>query len=454
MEIDDLINKYLDGDLTPEEDAQLQELLQQDRTAAEQFHSMLLLYSTLKNDAETIELPKHFEKKFEERLLASYFGMRSPNELPRFRSQKQISSWFTLILCFLFFVQNIQDGKLYTHFSIFISEITKQKDLLWNDVQNFDSEPSTLKASQPGLLKSSNTETQSRNVAKTAEFNSNIFLTKESFKIIKAQNSNPPQINIQTELPQSPYTFHFDNFVENGFKNFSPLSLSSLQLSNLTKNSLSKNFLNDNFIRENPLSSRVNFGTFSSTEWVSIGEENSNIKSFANFTQSIGYSVSEKFRFGFEFGYAQMSFVQKAEILVPLTSFEAPKLKITDKREKKDYSNNLALATESESDNKEYVSIPIEVNLNQKLICGAVFLEYIIPVIYNIRTVGHVSVGGMDNGYFGAIKIFEEVELINGLSLIIGTEGRTIWMRIPISSKVGLWSTLGILYGLSYKVAF
>lgn len=455
MEIDDFINKYLDGELTPDEDAEFRELLAQNSSAAEHFHSMLLLHSTLKEDAENIKLPINFEEIVEERLLASFLQMIPHIEFRKSRARKRAIFLMSLFLFFLFFVLNIQDGKISSSYSIFLSELWKQEDVLRNIVQN---------------------QAQNEIIESFSQTNFNV--PSKSYKNYKSNaryqisSLNVPNINVQTlgeHIEKTASKLNSLDLVEtfpiadNKFSNDEIRSIwqnrNFLQLQELAYSrgiNVTRNRFKNDFPQLNFFASGVYFSTLNSNDLISFSKGNVKSKGFSNFAQSVGYSVAKGFRLGIEFGYSELSFDQRTEILIPVNSFEAPKVKLSDIHKRKDYSRDNALANESGSDDggKNFVRVPIDITLSQRIIWGAIFFEHLFPVNNILCTVSRVSIGSADGGLFGSIRFFGEIEPVNGVSLIVGTEGKTMWIRTPISSKAGLRTSFGFLYGISFKFDF
>lgn len=453
MGIDEFINKYLDGELTPEEDAEFRDLLAKDPLAAEHFHSMLFLHSLLKNDSENIKIPSDFEDKVEARLLGSYLRMIPQIEKRRFQRRKILYFTIVLFISLFFYVLDINDGKISSSSSMFLSELSKQEDFLRNLLQGQDGTKEKLfKSSNSVALKSRNILLAHSNIHdnKLSKYVSN-----QPDLIIKSNNiaSNLTLLKsgvfarkVEPELVNGGTSFNFN--ANDKFYQFSK----SYHVNN--SNFFGKNF-DVTLSQINLFVSGVHFSSFASNDLFTFGEENVQSKGFANFAQSIGYSISERFRLGIEFGYAELAFDRQTEILVP-NSLEAPRVKLYERFQKKGFASNQILAVESsfEGNSDNFARVPIDVNFSQRLIWGGIFFEYLIPLNNFIYLVGRTTIGSIYNGFYGFARFFGEIGPVSGLSIIFGTEGKTMWMQFPISSKSGFRTSLGLLYGVKFKLTF
>lgn len=454
MGIDELINKYFDGELTPEEDAEFRDLLAKDPLAAEHFHSMLLLHSLLKSDSENITIPSDFEDKVEARLLVSYLKMIPQIENRRYQRQKILSFTMVLLISFLVFVLDINDGKINSSSSIFLSELSKQEELLRNLLQTQVADETKEK-----LFQHSNSFALKSRMLLA---NSNIHIS-----LLSKYVTNHPDSAIKlNNFPRNLALLKSEVFVRRDEPEFINYSHTFNLNSNDNVYQLSKSFrVNDfNFFEKNfdVNLSQINvfdFGlhisSITSNDLLAFGKENVRRKGFANFAQSIGYSISEQLRLGIEFGYTELAFNQQTEILVP-NSLEAPRVKLYERIKKKDFTSDEILASESNSEGNgnNFLRMLIDVNFSQRLIWGGVFVEYLIPLNNFLHLVSRATIGSIDNGFYGSARFFSEIGPIYGISLIFGTESKTMWMKVPISSKSGFRTSLGLLYGVNFKLTF
>ena len=69
MNLDSLLSKYLDGELTHDEDEQLRSLLSEDKDAKVDFDSAVLLNAAMKDDSESILVPEEVSQETEDNIL-------------------------------------------------------------------------------------------------------------------------------------------------------------------------------------------------------------------------------------------------------------------------------------------------------------------------------------------------------------------------------------------------
>jgi len=80
MNLDELISKYLDGDLTEDEKSQFTKTLSEDGRAREKFDSAMSLHIAFREDAESINPPKKLIDQTEDLIMMKIFAKAPENK--------------------------------------------------------------------------------------------------------------------------------------------------------------------------------------------------------------------------------------------------------------------------------------------------------------------------------------------------------------------------------------
>lgn len=456
MSLDKYINDYLDGNLTPEDDKRFRDLMSSDFSAKEEFASMLSIHSLLKSDAESISLPKELEEKVEERVLANFLQVVPVVEHRRMVRSRAIVSVLATIF-FIFFVLNvIDDGTVTKSNIIFLSELNKQEQMLWNSYRidansdhrdNFASLPSPSDARRRKNRSSTVVavnQQQSPRVSQT-----NPVVSAEEQTINNATNET-------TQIVSNPLNILSSDVLDFDYELRNPLPKTNLT-NELRFNKWVVPFSNQIALAV-PMfelqSDELLVSAFSSNAIVKFGMQDVQTKGFGSFSQSIGYKISEYERFGLEFGYSEFSWNENSVIVVPLSTVEASRRTITTIKNSDVKWSNQILTNGEGSAEPAYVQFPIQLQRERQLYWGSLFYEYYYPVERYVSFAGRLNLGATNDGPFGAVRLYSEIEPIRGIALNVGIESRTLWARMPYYKKGAFKSSIGLIYGLSLKFNF
>ncbi|MCX7909119.1 MAG: hypothetical protein N2560_06350 [Ignavibacteria bacterium] len=447
MGIDKFINDYLDGTLTPEDDNKFRELLENDIEAQEEFDLMLSLNSILKNDAESIQVPKSLEEKVEQRLLATYLSMVATK--PSRKGRKIAFALASFFFLFLISIYYINEGNLPHNNTYFISEIVKQQDILNQQIPIAEEQsmPNDSKINPAYSLALSNLSNQSA--------------TKTEISAISRYEG----VSKNELFQHNVVTISKGLFVEDGFKYdskvekdrnlvFLPkekgnvLSIHSAQLS-LDYQNVNKFGYHPNYFNDLPAKG-ISLTAFSSLPLREYGYNPQNLKSYSSFSQSVGYQISDNFRLGLEFGYFDFDYTQNTTILVPAIQPYAPERKIYDKYIKKEKNETVVLTNGEDNSYPKYVEVTVPIDRKYQHYWGSLFVDYEYPLNKFLSIVGRMNVGATSDGFLGGVVVYTEFQPFNGLTLNFGLENKTYWSAFPSETST-LKSVVGLVYGLSLK---
>lgn len=444
MGIDKFINDYFDGNLQPEEDKEFRELLENDLNAREEFDLMLSIHSILKEDAESIAVPKNLEQKVEERILANYLRMVSANS--RANSRRIAYSLVAILVLFAFAIYNIDDGRVVFNNSYFLSEVLKQQELLQSQVPTIEENLGLLaintSPNKKSILPPRRIEKDLSNNLTTLEISSKQIEKEQVLLISKSRVDQ--SLALEVNFEKEGKILSSQNVKSNRLFSGYSSSVNSGSFYN-GKNSNLVNFVNEIHTKGIALTG------FSSFPLKKFGIDGKNVKSFSSFSQSIGYKVADNLRLGLEFGYFDYSYKKMTTILVPAIAVPAKERKIADKKIA-DKNYDAKILTNGEDNNfPSYVQVQVPIDRNYQHYWGSVFVDYEVPIARYLSVVSRLNVGATSDGFLGGVVVFSEFQPINGVTFNFGIENKSYWSSLP-SDKYSLKSILGIVYGLSIKL--
>ena len=115
MELDDYISKYIDSELTDEEDVRLREMLSEDDFARDKFDSAVTVHLAMKEDSQAIEPPEDIYRQTEDIVLMKILASQPIiAERPVFwrRTQLLAAMIVFLIFSFIFKIDDLQFNRL------------------------------------------------------------------------------------------------------------------------------------------------------------------------------------------------------------------------------------------------------------------------------------------------------------------------------------------------------
>ncbi|MGB9852666.1 MAG: anti-sigma factor family protein [Candidatus Kapaibacteriota bacterium] len=446
MGIDKFINDYLDGNLNPEDDKEFRDLLENDVSAREEFDLMMSIHTILKEDAESITLPKYLEEKVEERLLANYLKVVS--SASPLRSRKFAYSVLTFILIFFFSINNINDGKLPFNISFFLSEVLRQRELLQNQV--FALAENDLPSNKKSVFLNSSFAKEKQ--TKSGKLANNIVSIELSDKFIERNNF----IEISRTAAKQINAYPLENEVNKELFSTKPRAqnIYSTYISTINPrvvNSFNTGVLFNNI---NEITTKaVVFTGFSTFPLMKFGYSEKNLKFYSIYSQSIGYKVADKFRLGLEFGFFDFDYQSMTTILVPALE-GADFGKESHNKNIKDKGNDaIILTNEYDNQNPRFIQVTVPIERKYQHYWGSVFLDYEMPVTKYLSVVGRINVGATSEGFLGGIVLFTELQPINGVAMHLGVENKSYWSSIPMD-RSSFKTLIGLVYGVSIKFNF
>ncbi|ROL60849.1 hypothetical protein D9V86_08845 [Bacteroidetes/Chlorobi group bacterium ChocPot_Mid] len=460
MNLDELISKYLDGELTEKEDEILWNSMTSDlnsnecETARFKFDSAVSLQLAMREDASSINPPDKLVAETEDMILMRIFS-NAPEASTRQRRRGFIWSSFPLmaavIAFFMFiFVFEISDLKFNHRTTISNKHENIEENSLISE-QNYnlakssksDKSVKSLKNRQePQLLTASLINNENNNyLSNEVIANEAIERTESSVK----SNINPP-INSINEKPESENLGELSNATNPALsfdgRDFNYSKLSNNLPINLIYNGIANTgstkyiSLQPLLLLDNKSESEVEVSSMYGSDFVN-GDLSVKKISISHFSQSVAYAVNQDERFGVELGLSRYTYVDKGVVNV-------------------EHKIGGISGVESYEGGYDFsIGYPQEISINadKQLLWGTIFYENSFVRVRDFAFTGRVGLGGSSEGAMGYGRLYAEYSLFNGFKITVGTEGRMFnanFSNFNKDEKIFKYSA-ALLYGIEFK---
>lgn len=436
MSLEQLISKYIDGDLTHSEDTELRSILKNNTYAKDKFDRSVELHLDLLEDSRRITVPRSTLKKTEEAVLMRIFSEPALVSIPktekkvtkfkfRFPAVAAVIALFTILNLF-----EINDKNYPREISIFspiseqnniVNSTSKQinnvksneiaKNIAENEIYDIDNE----------ILNDALTSEVATNFSDISEINSTIIENEQLFEVaeeLSSENSNYDNVVISSEnSDRSINTMHLQNNIPNNFNESSR-----------------QNLPNFNFGFNGPEITSVQFNTVVSRDFARTGIATSNNSQILNYSQSIGYSLSGNSVIGLEFGVTEMSYDYTKFIAITSIGINEP-------------------IGNGSPGGGNAIRVPVRLQRQEQFFWGIAFYDINILNSDNFSLNSTIGIGSTSDSPLGLGRISAKYKILNNLAVTLGTEGRIFLLKTPLlSNSISTVSSYGIVYGVQLNL--
>jgi len=429
MNLDLLILKYIDGELTATEDEQLRNLLKEDPAAREEFDSFLELHLTMVEDADTIVIPASVKRATEDRVMMAILN-DTPKIIPLKKSYNSYYKAASVVL-FLMFVSLFQiNDKFYQLTEVGLTQ--EKQTNSENNVNNIE-DKSTAKITQSAKKKVTKPNIINDIIASDDNIAADIIpsdvavVSNNAIEELKVYSTDDRKAEVDNIVEAKPLiNSDNDNVKVNENK--------TIAVNNNSMDLAIPNNFNQIEAYGNFSSNEINLSTSISYDFLRNGintYENTTIK---NYSQSISYSINQSSRIGLEFGMTEFYYPNTHYIRINSSVNNGSKIEILDP---------------IGGDN--YILVPIQVKETEKNYWGTVFYEQNILKMGEFGIDGRIGLGSTTDGFLGISRIIAKYNVISGLYLSAGAEGRMFSYNLPLMNSKGIANNLSFVWGIYFQ---
>jgi hypothetical protein len=477
MNLELLISKYLDSQLSDKEDHLLRSLIKEDEVAKQKFYSAVNIHMAFKEDAQSIEPPKDVVRDTEDKVMMKIMSQPTPvvHTMPTWKKASNLALAATFFLIFTIFnISDLQFGN--DSGDIFAidqetsaAQATVPMQALYSLLANTNA-PEYQEAQEVSVQRNSSiAQIRENNVEETIETtNTNLESNSSSFALddeasnevnnttIEEEPTEPATIitNESTEDEELAGIFEIEVPVESApavvpapviasfNNNVVGSTVASAPSANIRTTSNYSSFPStyNNYERFGTKDLKVSLTSFFGTDIVRGAMDGIKETSVSHFSQSIGYSQDEVNRFGLEFGFSDYIFQNQNYGRVPLGS-EIPLPNGGGGPNKIDPIRN-------ENDQ----TFTVNYDDQKKVYFGSFFYERSILKNEDFSLDGRLSLGMSGDGPIGMTRFFGTYNIFSGFSVTLGLEGRLFNMKLPRGTQIEehYRGSVSMIYGVQF----
>lgn len=485
MNLDELISKYLDGELNNTEDAFLRSKLSEDAVARLKFDSAVNLHIAFKEDAESIFPPLDLVEKTEDLILMRIFAHAPETHRRRVFLWDSVPMMAAIIVFFMFtFVFEISIPTINDTNDLSLNDSKLSSNLNENTIDKSKKFTVTTKNNaEINGVRSSNGNLNEIDLIAKSKINSEMNLTTKDeteLQKVKTDDNLIPTENqlsetlvdrISSTKPVVPadLPLNYDNHSSNEETITSPEENTTLLDDNdglkMKNNGLSlKTEFNNQTLSVNNSQSEMNGFSNKSDKVLSLSDVSginghriiqlgsifgtdvyrggiqAEDEVISHFSQSIAYAFDDDERFGVELGYTQYSYNEQAVIHV-------------NKNHGTKVSSGGIEAFEGGFDIPTTRSTAISIANTKQILWASAFYEYSFIQTHDFALAGRLGAGGSNDGFIGYGRLFIQYELFSLLQLTLGVDSRVFnaeTSRFTLKDDK-IKTTASLVYGLQFK---
>ncbi|MCL5992094.1 MAG: hypothetical protein M1419_08340 [Bacteroidetes bacterium] len=468
MELDDHISKYIDGELTEEEDVLLRKLLSEDDYAREKFDSAVSVHLAMKEDSQSIDAPEALLRQTEDIILMKILASR-PIIIERpflwRRSQVLAAMIVFFIFSFVFQIDDMTLGSLGKKLGIQISELSSENNepetspVITGDnlaastgrIINNMVPPAVGRVSTNDMAVSSVSSAQGggkgiahadeiviSDIEVSADKKTEVMWDASPLHISPVLNNNIDELEDNESKPSvalystpsakdKKETLKKDGRAEiNNFNNLVTNKTKPAEIAGLPVP-----------MKPGEKKTEVIFSSFLGTDFIRTGLGDGEKMAVTNFSQSLAYTIDNDEKLGIEIGYSEYAYKENVVLPLPYQPMSTGKTQMIETSE---------------------FDIPIGVDLfeysmtlenHRQMVWGSAFYERSLIKSDDLSLEGRIGFGMSHDGPLGYGKLFGIYEFLDGFSVTVGTEGRLFQASLPGESvSRRLKSTATIIYGI------
>lgn len=452
MSLEKLISKYLDGELTIDEDQKLRSIIASDPEAKAIFEEYIDMSYFLKKDANKIKTPDELKNSVEDKILMRIMSETQFNDVPVFHYKEEEKEKKRRILpivlpilltgILIAFVGKFEYDSLFdqtenpSYKSLQLeliqphNDLSKSKEIIGD--YSINKESSKKNPSGKKIIGQNNTNSESeksnisikenisRNLARVSNYSAKVNEKVSKKKINEIEKFKI--INDKNTLRQANRFGESD--VVSPQMSFSPNFLSDPMFANIKAAPF-----------ENIFKGRLEFSSLAGTEMMQGGYTPANINPVNNFAQSISFRYSEDQKIGFEFGFNEYTFNSLRRVVVPFPELDGYEV---DQSAGDRYTRN-GVSTLVSAENR-YRTVWAVLFAEKRLVDYGVF-----------DFSGRVGFGATNSGPLAYGRLLGNYQIFNNISLSAGMDFRMFQSNLSgfLDQSNGLKGNVSFVYGIN-----
>jgi len=439
MNIDNLISKYLDGELTEKEDNELRSLISTDEEARDIFNSYIDIHIAAKEDAKSIETPEDVKNDTEDKVMMAILSGAPTVEKTKFGLSifgifpKQLVSMVAVLLVISFV--NISDfNKVLIGLPTFTKSnfvmnvpVVESYEVKSNSFTKSNELQSIVSKNEVDLIEGQTVEQVAQNQLVATDADKTEFEVEETDAISSISQLDKSTTTDETEDNSFPQDY---NVFEEDYNNAISPVITNMNQGNSTSNIEFGEVLNRvRFNQNNLVVNNIQLTTFTSQPFQLYGFNDKANASMSSYSQAVSITMNEKTKVGLEIGYSDIAYT--GEIYT--------RTKILDK-----YGRETGQSFRIRSESDKEVA----------LYWGQLFLQTELLKVDNFDMGIRLGFGMSEQGFNTNSKVIAGYSIIDGVKLTAGTEFSYFTASLPylVNSYTDNFYTFSMIYGVQFSL--
>ncbi len=453
MNLDNLISKYLDGELSRDEDEQLRSILSEEDGAKDDFDSAVLLNAAIKEDADSIKAPASVLRDTEDKIAMAIMSRRDTGVAAFYRRRKYYSYAAVLLLFLLATFYRIYDSYPIDKSGVMAESMNKMKsNLISNQFEDefnqfimpAPEEKYSKKISAPSSPKQKKQNPVTNNMSYAMI--SSMPETKMSNEIALLAMIPPEKIALQQPTATKEAVPDMVKDISEKTVNSANMQLSTTSLLRQPVTAHNAAFSvpgrysaignSSSFFDFYQNSDNILITSFLGTEIMNTGIETNKDMMVSHISQSVAYALDNENAFGVEIGLSQYSYDEVGSISYSVEDFE----QIDNGMQVESYKYG------------NMVTEKVIYQRTKEVFWSSAFYERQKVFSDGFTLNGRVGLGANSEGPLGYTRLFAKVAVFNGIYMTGGVEGRLFYLDLPelMTSAPQMRGSLILSYGLQF----
>ncbi len=454
MSLDLLISKYIDGELSTDEDFQLRQLVKESPDAKVQFDSAILLNAAFKKDAGSIKAPAEIVSETEDLILMKIMSAASVQP-PTSRTKPKLVfpfrfSWaaamsfavMVLVIGGIFTISEISDYQIdYSNSSVAAVQPSSQAQdyasshaiALTAGTQKNNAYKRVAKSSRSSIASGGS----AASISNVSYNGGSLGLELNSIAAAMPMEVEASQYNADMQSSEQPSSFS-NSSNDRHIISAATLSLNSpsVKLSDFSNRKLPSPIIaNSIFEQLDVISSPIRLTSYYSRDVANKTKKYKNSSPISSYSQSVGYSIADNLKLGIEFGATDYTFDYATVVKVP-----------------SDYRDMLDSKLEIGSYHSNDLSLPIKINHDAQLYWFSTYLDYdfLSSSLFNLQS--RVGAGMSVEGALLYTRLMAELHIYKGIYFNFGAEAKGFDAKIT-NGRNAFIGTGSMIYGVQVKLS-
>lgn len=436
MNFENLISKYLDSELTPDEDSILRDILANDPAKKREFNEFVELHYILKNDAQYEYLNEDDFSDVEDNFLMHILVSQNsePKVTPTANYKEFLTPVMAVFLVFFISIYNIFDVKLFDNQTPLTYNLTIPKENLSAlNIETINLDNTSQKINISNKVNNAKNQIQKvvNNQVNSLEIvNTSINKSETSEGINLSSTSNNEIVEAQS------------NIIEKIIQNESKNQFESLKIINSNSQSTSSQYISNevplmqlNYYQENLNIKNLVFESNLLSDVGRTGFSPIDSKKINTYAQSVAIKINDKFRIGLELGTSNYDFITKKEVTIPYNQVG-------------NYPNDVTKGRRLPGG----ILTTIDSKINYNNYFASVFADSKLYENQYFSINGRTGLGVSNGGLLITGRLYADINLFGAFHLITGFDGRAFQNDNEFYNQNGIFnSSVSFVNGLYFN---